>query len=323
MAHSGTRLSVVTESVALDGVDRGLLHALQLDGRVPFARVADVLGVAETTVARRYKRLRSVASLRVVGVVNGVLFGRTSWTLRLRCTPDVALPLARALAKRPDVSWVHVMSGGAEISCHAQLSPGEETVLLEKLPRAGRVLDVSAHSVLHGFTLPSDWSGLRWLDDDQVARLRPEEPGIARVSVDDVDQALLDLLAVDGRAPFAELAARTRLSESTVRRRLDMLRHNGILSYQVDVPAAVLGYGAQARLWMTVPPHALTEVGRRLGEHEETSFVAAITGPANLVAVVACRDSGELYRYLTEKVGALREITSLETAVLMRTVKQG
>ncbi|QUQ63138.1 Lrp/AsnC family transcriptional regulator [Kutzneria sp. CA-103260] len=304
-------------------MDRGLLHALQLDGRVPFARVADVLGVSETTVARRYKRLRSVASLRVVGVVNGVLFGRTAWTLRLRCTPDVGLPLAKALAKRSDVSWVHVMSGGAEISCHAQLPQGEESVLLEKLPRAGRVLDVSAHSVLHAFTLPPDWSGLRWLSDDQVGRLRPEEPRSARVEVDAADRALLELLAVDGRVPYAELAARTRLSESTVRRRLDLLRHNGVVSYQVDIPANLLGYGTQARLWLTVPPHALTEVGRRLADHEETSFVAATTGPTNLVAVVACRDSAGLYRYLTESVGPLREITSLETAVLMRTVKQG
>lgn len=313
----------MTESVALDEVDRGLLHALQLDGRIPFARVADVLAVSETTVARRYKRLRSVASLRVVGVVNGVLFGRTAWTLRLRCTPDVALPLARALAKRSDVSWVHVMSGGAEISCHAQLPPGEESVLLEKLPRASRVLGVSAHSVLHAFTLPPDWSGLRWLSDDEVERLRPEEPRMARVEVDGADRTLLELLAVDGRTPYAELAARTRLSESTVRRRLDLLRHNGVVSYQVDIPVALLGYGAQARLWLTVPPHALTDVGRRLAEHEETSFVAATTGPTNLVAVVACRDSGGLYRYLTESVGPLREITSLETAVLMRTVKQG
>ena len=305
----------------LDDVDRGLLHALQLDGRVPFARVADVLGVAETTIARRYKRLRSVASLRVVGAVNGVLFGRTAWTLRLRCTPDVALPLAKALAKRQDISWVHVMSGGAEISCHAQLPPGEETVLLEKLPR--RVLGISAHSVLHAYSLPSDWSGLHWLTADQTERLRTDEPRMARVQVDDTDKVLLEVLASDGRTPYAELAARTRLSESTVRRRLDLLRHNGVVTYQVDIPAALLGYDTQARLWLTVPPHKLAEVGRRLAEHEETSFVAATTGPTNLVAVVACRDSGELYRYLTERVGALRAITSLETAVLMRTVKQG
>ena len=313
----------MAESVVLDDVDRGLLHALQLDGRVPFARVADVLGVSETTVARRYKRLRAAVGLRVVGVANGVLFGRSAWTLRLRCTPDVALPLAKALAKRPDVSWVHVMSGGAEISCHAQLSPGEETFLLEKLPRSGRVLGVSAHSVLAAFTLPSDWAGLRCLDDAQVERLRPEEPRSARVEVDGVDEALLELLAADGRMPYAELAGRAKLSESTVRRRLDLLRHNGVVRYQVDIPASVLGYGTQARLWMTVPPHALTEVGRRLAEHEETSFVAATTGPTNLVAVVACRDSGGLYRYLTDRVGALRKITSLETAVLTRTVKQG
>ncbi|MFC0432804.1 Lrp/AsnC family transcriptional regulator [Kutzneria buriramensis] len=313
----------MTESVVLDGIDRGLLHALQLDGRVPFSRVADVLGVSETTVARRYKRLRAVAALRVVGVANGVLFGRTAWTLRLRCTPDVAMPLAKALAKRPDIFWVHVMSGGAEISCHAQLAPGEESILLEKLPRASRVLDVSAHSVLNAFTLPSDWSRLRCLDDDQVASLRPEEPRPARTEVDAADLTLLALLAVDGRASCAELAAQARLSESTVRRRLDLLRHNGVVSYQVDIPAAVLGFGTQARLYLTVPPHALVDVGKRLARHEETSFVAATTGPTNLVAVVACRDSGDLYRYLTERVAPLRAITSLETAVLMRTVKQG
>jgi DNA-binding Lrp family transcriptional regulator len=313
----------VTESVVLDDVDRKLLHALRLDGRAPFSRVADVLGVAETTVARRYKRLRSVAGLRVVGVANGVLLGRTAWTLRLRCTPDVALPLAKALAKRPDVFWVHVMSGGAEISCHAQLAPGEETVLLEKLPRASRVLGVTAHSVLNAFTLPADWSGLRALDDDQAARLRPDEPTPARVELDAADEALLALLAVDGRASYAELAGKVRLSEPTVRRRMDLLWRNGIVSYQADIPPAALGFGTQARLWLTVPPHALVDVGKRLAKHEETSFVAATTGPTNLVAVVACRDSGALYRYLTERVASLRAITSLETAVLMRTVKQG
>src|SRR5206468_806449 len=104
--------------------------------------------------------------------------------------------------------------------------PGDETLLLEKLPRAGRVLGVSAHSVLAAFTLPSDWSGLRWLDSAQVSRLRPEESSSARVDVDDADAALLGLLAVDGRMSYAELAGRAKLSESTVRRRLDLLRHN-------------------------------------------------------------------------------------------------
>jgi DNA-binding Lrp family transcriptional regulator len=51
----------------LDDLDRGLIHALHLDGRAPFSRIAAVLDVSAQTIARRYARLRTEAS-RVVGL---------------------------------------------------------------------------------------------------------------------------------------------------------------------------------------------------------------------------------------------------------------
>lgn len=47
------------DSVTLDPVDLRLLHALQIDGRAAFSRIADVLGVSDRTVARRFGRLRA------------------------------------------------------------------------------------------------------------------------------------------------------------------------------------------------------------------------------------------------------------------------
>jgi hypothetical protein len=41
-------------------------------------------------------------------------------------------------------------------------------------------------------------------------------------------------------------------------------------------------------------------VGRAVAGHTEVSFAAATTGPANLMAAVACRDDRALYRYLTD-----------------------
>ncbi|MFD7134491.1 AsnC family transcriptional regulator [Streptomyces sp. NPDC059894] len=40
----------------LDDSDRGLIHALRIDGRAPFSAIADVLGVSAQTVSRRYRR---------------------------------------------------------------------------------------------------------------------------------------------------------------------------------------------------------------------------------------------------------------------------
>src|SRR5689334_20060602 len=120
----------------MDAVDRGLIHALHIDGRAAFRDVADVLGVSENTVARRYKRMRGQGLLRVVGMVNGARLGYVPWTIRLRCTPDAAGQVAKALAARDDTSFVYLLSGGTEVSCNVQARSSEEqdTLLLHKLP---------------------------------------------------------------------------------------------------------------------------------------------------------------------------------------------
>ncbi|HJP76052.1 MAG TPA: AsnC family transcriptional regulator [Pseudonocardiaceae bacterium] len=310
----------------LDELDRGLVHALQLDGRAPFARIAMVLGTSEHTVARRYRRLRSGGVVRVVGAVNGFRLGYASWTVRLRCTPDAAGAIAAALARRSDTFWVHVLSGGTEISCNLQAGTDAERdgFLLEKLPGTRRVLGMSAHSMLRGFAGPTGWAGLATLSDEQMAALRVDVPegDDEPVALAAGDRELLGALASDGRLGFAELAAASGLSESTVRRRLEQLRGSGVLSYQVEIAPVELGYRAEARLWMSVRPSAVVSVAQALAGHAEVSFCAVTTGPSNLVAAVVCRDSRHLYRYLTEQVGALDAIDRVEAAPLIRTVKR-
>lgn len=311
---------------ALDDVDRGLVHALQIDGRVPLRTIAGVIGVSENTVARRYQRLRSAGAVRVVGAVNGARLGYTPWTIRLQCTPDAASAVASALADRPDTSWVYLLSGGTEISCNTQArSTGDrDTLLLSKLPRTRRVTSVSAHSVLRAFALPTQWAALHWLNPNQTEILRPEPPVSdgGPILLDKGDEALLEALARDGRTGYAELAAVTGWSDSTVKRRMEQLRRNGVLTYMVDVPPPVLGLYAEARLWMTVRPSALVSVGETLAGCSEVSFVAATTGATNLTAAIACRDTDDLYRFLTERVAALDAIHTVETAPVIRTVKR-
>jgi DNA-binding Lrp family transcriptional regulator len=73
---------------------------------------------------------------------------------------------------------------------------------------------------------------------------------------------------------------------------------------------------------MTVKPSTLTSVAGALAGHPEVQFVAVTTGPSNLVATVVCRDRRDLFRYLTERIGALDAVNTLETAPVIRTVKR-
>ncbi|WP_043268716.1 Lrp/AsnC family transcriptional regulator [Streptomyces sp. CT34] len=314
------------ETVTLDGVDRGLIHALRINGRVPFRTFAEVLGVSENTVARRYRRLRSSGLLRVVGAVNGARLGHTSWTLRVQCTPDGAGAIASALAARPDTAYVYLLSGGTEVSCNVQTPNADErdALLLDKLPRTSRVTAVSAHLLLRATVLPGTWAGAASLTEEQVHTLGPAATSATTeaITLDDQDRAMLEILARDGRTGYSELALATGTAESTVKRRVDALRHAGVLTFTTDIAPSALGFPTEARLWMSVRPSQLADVARRMASHPEVSFAAMTTGPSNLVAAVNCRDTEDLCRYLTERVAALDAIHAIETAPVIRTLKR-
>jgi DNA-binding Lrp family transcriptional regulator len=321
------------KSVIFDRLDRQIIHALFIDGRAPFSRIATVVGVSEQTVARRYRRMRADGILQVVGIADSQRLGQSDWVVRLQCVPDAAASVAEALARRPDTSWVRLMSGGTEVNCVVKPASGggHRDLLLRQLPASRRIVAVSAHSLLHMFRGgPSQWPGaIQALTPAQAAALAtgpgggsagsPPEHGTA---LDPADQALMSELARDGRASYAELASVTHWHESTVRRRVEELRGAGVLYLDVDVDEAAFGIGTQASLWMSVTPARLAAAGAALAEHPEIPFAAATTGSSNLTATVLCRDDQALYRYLTERIARLDGVTALEIVPTIRNVKR-
>jgi DNA-binding Lrp family transcriptional regulator len=312
--------------VEFDDLDRALHHALQVDGRAPFRRIAEVLGVSDQTVARRYARLRSTQALRVIGFSDPAAVGDDQWLVRARCAPDAAPEIADALARRPDTSWISLNSGGTEIACslRARDSAAAGEMLLARLPRTPRVLDVSAHQVLHVFYggAHEPFTKLGPLDDAQVARLAEHLPDPAPAPrLDDVDRRILRLLREDGRASVEDLARDCGSSASTVRRRLHDLRAGGLLYLDVDLSPESHDFPMRTMLYLSVLPADLDAAGRALAAHPEVPFAAATTGRTNVYASVASPDAPSLYRYLTTRVAALPGVQGVETAPVIRTVK--
>ena len=66
----------------------------------------------------------------------------------------------------------------------------------------------------------------------------------------------------------------------------------------------------------------MDEVGRRIAALPETAYVAAVSGPTNLMASVVTRDTNGLYRYVTEQLGGLHGVERAEVAPVFRRVKQ-
>ncbi|MER5883398.1 AsnC family transcriptional regulator [Streptomyces sp. NPDC001941] len=318
---------MLRESVTLDAVDRGLLRALYVDGRAPFARIAGVLGVSDRTLARRYARLRALGLVRVVGVVDARRLGGAEWLVRVSCAPGAAAEVARALARREDTRWVNLLSGGTELCAGLRSWTARERdeLLLDRLQRTAPVLALGAHEVLHVFTRGNDQGmyGADELTAPQLARITPVfRNAVGATALDDADRPLLRALAEDGRAPGPVLAAATGWSPSRVARRVEALRAAGILGFDVDLDTRLLGRATTAYLWASVPPARLAETGEAVAGHPEVTFCAATTGATNLMVVAVFRDGDDLYRYLTRRLAELPGIDHVETAPVIRAFKR-
>jgi DNA-binding Lrp family transcriptional regulator len=282
----------VTETITTDRLDRRIMSALQFDGRASFRRIAQALGSSEQTVARRYRRLREAGILRVV-VLPDPRASRESLFVRIRTAPGAAEPIGRALARRPDVSTATLLHVFAETG-------------LQEWQGFDARLDAREIAAL----------GARNRRDVPV-RLTADKPGLTPE-----DEPLLAPLAADGRLSYAALAAATGRNESAVARRIQTLLERGLLFVDVEVAYALIGFRAAATLWLTVAPADIERVGTEIALHPEVGFVGAVSGPASLVVAVTCRDTADLYRYLTQRLGPITAIRRHEVAITVRHLKQ-
>jgi DNA-binding Lrp family transcriptional regulator len=314
----------------LDEMDKALIHALRIDGRAPFNRIATVIGTSPQTVARRYQRLRAESALRVVGVVDPRHTGQAQWLIRLVVNPRSALEIAQALARRPDTSWVKLTSGGTEIIAivTTPVSSSSHSLLLRYIPQTASVVSVSAHCLLHTYLGgPSFWrGGAGILNEEQTRQLMPPDREAAaarppRQALTDGDRKLLAALQRDGRTSIADLATVSDYSPVTVARRIADLQASGAIFFDVEIDATLLGSPTQALLWMSVAPAHIDAVGTALAKEEELAFVASTTGPTNLVATVLCQDPTDMHHFLARRLGSLGDIRTLETSPVMRTLK--
>ena len=315
--------------VHLDALDQQIIHCLQLAHRAPFAVIADVLGVSEQTVARRFRRMRTERLVRVIGLVNPIGLGQTGWGVRLRCRPSATREIARALARRDDVGWVSIAAGGAEVLCvlRSRSVADRDELMLEQLPRTAQVQDIEASAVLHIFrgSTTQDWRlGESFLPDsalEQLAATGVALDGHAETLRPD-DEALVRALAEDGRASYAALATATGWTEGRAARRLHQLLASGVVYLDIDLAMHTLGFTTSAQVALGVEPAHLAAAGEALAANPKVVFAGATTGRLNLTVSVVCRSAEELYAFVSDDLGSLSGVRAVETTLIASTLKQ-
>ncbi len=142
---------------------------------------------------------------------------------------------------------------------------------------------------------------------------------MSRQLLDDTDRALLALLRENARAPTAELARRLKLSRTTVQSRLARLeRSRAIAGYTVTAPADEEATLVRAHILITLEPRQSASIEAALRRIPELRTLHSVSGPFDLIAIVAASSIGELDT-LIDRIGELEGVERTTSAIVLST----
>jgi Lrp/AsnC family transcriptional regulator for asnA, asnC and gidA len=122
----------------LDAVDRGIIEALQRNGRESFRRIAVALGVSEATIRARYRRLCDDNILQVTGVTNPLGLGFEAQAMVGIRTSGPPEQVADEISRWDEAAYVVVTAGQfdvlVEILCHDRRDLLDVTNRIRALP---------------------------------------------------------------------------------------------------------------------------------------------------------------------------------------------
>lgn len=139
--------------------------------------------------------------------------------------------------------------------------------------------------------------------------------------IDKMDVKIVNLLLEDGRTPASEIARRMGdISERAVRYRIDRMIEEGVIYVSAIVSPQAFGFDTRADVWLEVESDKILEVANKMAEFENVSYVACAIGETDVSIQVVAKDTGEVYRFVTEVVrkvpGVRKTVTSIVPIVL-------
>jgi DNA-binding Lrp family transcriptional regulator len=138
------------------------------------------------------------------------------------------------------------------------------------------------------------------------------------VSLDEIDQRIVAALREDGRASFAELGARIGLSAPAVKRRVDRLRADGVITgFTAVVEASALGWNTEAYVELycqgkTNPATIAVAVSR----HPEVVDACTVSGEADALLHVVAADMKHFEEVL-ERIGAEKFVVRTKSVLVL------
>lgn len=137
--------------------------------------------------------------------------------------------------------------------------------------------------------------------------------------MDDLDRAILNLLAVDARASLSVIARKLDVARTTLQARIDKLERTGVIAgYTVRLGEAGRQGRIRATVLLSIEPRAQPAILSRLRAIPEVEGAHTTSGRFDLLLQVAAHGTAALDKVL-DTIGLIDGIRSSESLIHLST----
>ncbi len=141
------------------------------------------------------------------------------------------------------------------------------------------------------------------------------------IELDDIDNAIIELLRRDGRLPYRAIARELGLTEVTVRSRVRRLEESNTMRVVAVTDIAAAGYDFLLAVGIQVEGRAPEAVARDLAVMQEVFSVNVVVGTQDLEALVVAEDQQALGELLYGRLAAVDGVRRLTPALAVDVLK--
>ena len=145
-------------------------------------------------------------------------------------------------------------------------------------------------------------------------------PNHQQPAVDNIDRAILELLAADARMTNQRLAERVGVAPSTVLTRLRALRERGVIrGFHAELDLAALGRPLQALIAVRLAVHAREQIDaftEAVRELPGVLMVFHLAGATDYLVWVAARDAQDLREFVVDHLATHSAVSHAETSLI-------
>lgn len=130
---------------------------------------------------------------------------------------------------------------------------------------------------------------------------------------DDLNRSIIKMLQDDGRMAYKEIARTLKVSEGTIRNRVQSMKQTGALKIVALVDPMAIRYKTDAMIGIKVATPATPRgVAERLAQFPEVVYVLWVSGRYDLLIEVVCESSESFQAFLEDHCFGNPDIDQIE-----------